>query len=45
MLDTIDHQQTSLINPNHLHHSQSHIHQTMPGKNKRLLKKKKEKER
>lgn len=30
MLDTMDHQQTSLINPNHLHHPQSHIHQTMP---------------
>ncbi|CAF3456065.1 unnamed protein product [Rotaria sp. Silwood1] len=30
MLDTIDHQQTSLLNPNHLHHPQQHINQTMP---------------
>jgi hypothetical protein len=30
MLDTIDHQQTQLLNPNHLHHPQLHIHQTMP---------------
>ncbi|CAF1220241.1 unnamed protein product [Adineta steineri] len=30
MLDTIDHQQTPLLNPNHLHHPQPHIHQTMP---------------
>jgi hypothetical protein len=41
ILDTIDHPQTSLINPNHLHHPQSHIHQTMPGKTKLRLKKKK----
>jgi hypothetical protein len=40
MLDTIDHPQTSLMNPNHLHHPQSHMHQTMPGKNERLLEKK-----
>jgi hypothetical protein len=30
MLDTIDHQQTPHLNPNHLHHPQSRIHQTMP---------------
>jgi hypothetical protein len=43
MLDTIDHQQTSLINPNHLHHPQPHIHQTMPGKTQRLFERKKQK--
>lgn len=32
ILDTIDHQQPTILNPNHLHHPQPHIHQTMPGK-------------
>jgi hypothetical protein len=41
MLDTIDHQQTPLLNPNHLHHPQSHMHQTMPSKCKLIVKKKK----
>ncbi len=41
MLDTIDHQQTQLLNPNHLHHPQLHIHQTMPGKHKLLVKRRK----
>ncbi len=41
MLDTINHPQSSLVNPNHLQHPQSHLHQTMPGKTKRLLQDKK----
>jgi hypothetical protein len=35
MVDKLDHQQqATILNPNHLHHPQSHIHQTMPGKKK-----------
>ncbi|CAF3987484.1 unnamed protein product [Rotaria magnacalcarata] len=30
MLDTIDHQQPPLLNPNHIHHPRQHINQTMP---------------